>query len=102
MSLINGSKQTCLTSVTDQNFELKIYSGKDRIWSSRDCSKALADFDKKLAAQADVDWTMTWNGKRSVKGSSCKNDSGTPQPGTYWATAQLEGAEPVQLRMIIS
>ena len=26
----------------------------------------------------------------------------TPQPGTYWATAQLDGAKPVQLRMIIS
>lgn len=101
LSLVNSGRQTCRTSVTDKNFELKIYSGTDRIWSSRDCAKTLADFDKLLAARADVDWTMTWNGKRSVKGSSCKNGSETPQAGTYWATAQLTGADPVQLRMII-
>ena len=35
--------------MTDQNFELKIYSGKDRIWSSQDCGKTIAAFDKKLA-----------------------------------------------------
>ena len=102
LSLTNVGKQTCLTSVTDQNFELKVYSGKDRIWSSRDCSKTLADFDKKLAARADVDWTMTWNGERSVKGAKCEYGSDTPRAGTYWATAQLKGADPVQLRMIIS
>ena len=101
LSLINTSKATCLASVTDKNFELKIYSGTDRIWSSEDCAKVLAGFDKKLAAGADTNWTMTWNGKRSVKGKSCKVGSPTPRPGTYWATAQLAGAKPVQLAMII-
>ena len=102
LSLINPSAQTCLASVTDQNFELKVYSGKDRIWSSQDCGKTLAAFDKKLAARAGVTWKMTWNGERSVKGKECKRGPDTPQPGTYWATAQLDGAKPVQLRMIIS
>lgn len=102
LMLSNGSQQTCLISVTDANFELKIYSGKDRIWSSQDCSKLLADFDKKLRAKADVAWTMTWNGERSVKGKSCRAGAGTPRPGTYWATAQLDGTKPVQLRMVIT
>jgi hypothetical protein len=102
LSLVNASGHTCLTSVTDQNFELKVYSGKDRIWSSRDCGKVLDAFDKKLAAKADVDWTVTWNGERSVKGERCKQGSDTPRSGIYWATAQLKGAEPVQLRITIS
>ena len=102
LSLTNPGAQTCLASVTDQNFELKIYSGKDRIWSSQDCGKTLAAFDKKLAPRAGVSWKMTWNGERSVKGKACKRGTDTPQPGTYWATAQLDGAKPVQLRMIIS
>ena len=102
LSLINPGAQTCLASVTDQNFGLKIYSGKDRIWSSQDCGKTLAAFDKKLAPRAGVSWKMTWDGERSVKGKECKRGKDTPQPGTYWATAQLDGAEPVQLRMIIS
>lgn len=102
LSLLNPGARTCLTSVTDKNFELKIFSGKDRIWSSRDCSRALAAFDKKLAPRAGVSWKMTWNGERSVKGKDCKRGADTPQPGTYWVTAQLAGAKPVQLRMIIS
>lgn len=101
LSLINGGAQTCLASVTDRSFELKIYSGKDRIWSSRDCTKVLADFDKKLASKAAVNWSMVWNGKRSAKGGTCDYAAAKPQPGTYWATAQLRGAEPVQLRMIL-
>ena len=102
LSLVNAGARTCLTSVTDTNFELKIYSGKDRIWSSQDCGRTLAAFDKKLAPRAGVSWKMTWNGERSVKGKDCKRGADTPQAGTYWATAQLDGAKPVQLRMIIS
>jgi hypothetical protein len=101
LSLVNGGERTCLTSVTTENFELKIYSGKDRIWSSQDCAKTLDGFDKVLAARADVGWTMTWDGRRSVKGQQCTRAPERPQPGTYWATAQLDGTKPVQLRMII-
>ena len=102
LAVVNSGAQTCLVSITDKNFELKIYSGKDRIWSSKDCGKVLKDFDKKLASTADVGWTMTWNGERSVPGKSCKTGSDAPRAGTYWATAQLKGADPVQLRMIIT
>ena len=42
---------------------------------------------------------MSWNGKRSRPG--CKTRAEVPRPGTYFATAQLEGAKPVQLRMIL-
>ena len=62
----------------------------------------MAAFDKKLAGEAGVAWKMTWNGERSVKGKECKRGTDTPRAGTYWATAQLAGAKPVQLRMIIS
>ncbi|MDN5761833.1 MAG: hypothetical protein L0H41_05895 [Microlunatus sp.] len=102
LSLINGGAQGCLVSVDDQNFELKIYSGKDRIWSSRDCPKALKAFDRVLAPQAGVAWKMTWDGRRSAEGKNCRRQSEIPRPGTYWATAQLDGAKPVQLRMVIS
>ena len=34
LSLINGSKQACVATVTRENFELKIYSGRDRDRSS--------------------------------------------------------------------
>ena len=52
-----------------------------------------------LASQKAVEWKMAWNGMRSAPG--CKSRSEVPQPGTYFATAQLADVKPVQLRMTI-
>jgi hypothetical protein len=99
LSLINGSQQTCVAEVTAKNFELKIYSGKDRIWSTNDCSRAVKSVKKTLKAEEALEWSLTWNGRRSR--DNCKNRAEIPRPGTYFATAQLVGAKPVQLRMIL-
>ena len=99
LSLINGSGLTCIAKVTSKNFELKIYSGTDRIWSTRDCSTAVKTVKKKLAGEQALEWTLAWNGRRSR--DNCKNRPEIPLPGTYFATAQLDGAKPVQLRMIL-
>ena len=92
LSLINGSDTTCVVGVTAETFELKIYSGTDRIWSTGDCSTAVKQISAKVKAEAAVGWTMAWDGKRSRPG--CKHRPEVPQAGTYLATAQLEGAKP--------
>ncbi len=99
LSVINGSGTTCIATVNKKNFELKIYSGTDRIWSSNDCATAVKSIRTKLPAERVSAWTMTWNGRRSAR--HCKNRPEIPQGGTYFATAQLDGAKPVQLRMIL-
>jgi hypothetical protein len=99
LSVINGSGQPCVASVTANNFELKIYSGIDRIWSSRDCATAVKAVTRKLDPEQAVEWSLSWNGRRSRAG--CQSRPEIPRPGTYYATAQLAGAEPVQLRMIL-
>jgi len=99
LSLINGSGVTCIAEVTSKNFELKIYSGTDRIWSTRDCTTAVKTVKKKLAGEQALEWTLAWNGRRSR--DNCKSRPEIPLPGTYFATAQLDGAKPVQLRMIL-
>jgi hypothetical protein len=99
LSLINGSGTTCFVTVDQKSFELKIYSGTDRIWSSNDCSKAVKAVTRKVKAEEAVTWSMRWDGRRSRK--DCKSRPEIPQPGTYFATAQLDGAKPVQLRMIL-
>lgn len=101
VTLTNAGTRTCLTSVTVKNFELRVSSGKDRIWSTADCAASVKAFDKKLAAERDVAWTVTWDGRRSVRGGKCDRAPETPRPGTYRATAELEGADPVQLRMVL-
>lgn len=101
VSLVNAGPLTCLTSVAPTNFELKVYSGQDRIWSSRDCAATLVPFDKKLAAKGAFAWKVTWNGERSVQGKSCQRGTAKLKAGTYWATAQLKGVAPAQVRMTI-
>jgi hypothetical protein len=99
LSLINGTGQACVAQVTRENFELRIYSGSDRIWSTKDCTTAIKPITRKLAPEQAVEWSLRWNGRRSRMG--CRSQSHIPRPGTYWATAQLAGAEPVQLRMLL-
>jgi hypothetical protein len=99
LSLINGAPIACVLAVNPQNFELKIYSGTDRIWSSKDCASLVKPASKTLASQQALEWKMTWNGRRSRAG--CKNRPEIPKPGTYFATSQYAGAAPVQLRMIL-
>jgi hypothetical protein len=99
LSLINGSDQTCIARVTKTNFELKIYSGSDRIWSTADCPSVIKPIKRKLGSEHALAWTLTWDGKRSKP--DCRSAREAPRPGRYVATAQLEGAEPVKLRMIL-
>lgn len=102
LAAINTTKVTCVATVTDKNFELKITTGKGRVWSSKDCRKLLADFRKPLAPGARAGWQLTWNGKRSVKGKKCKVGKAAVHPGSYWATAKLTGSKAVQLPMLIT
>lgn len=99
ISLINGSGAQCDLSVTSDNFELKIYSGRDRIWSTDDCAKSVKTVTKKLAKEQAVEWKMIWDGRRSR--AECKDRPEIPKAGTYFATAQFKGADPVQLRMTL-
>jgi hypothetical protein len=99
LSLINGSEETCIARVTKKNFELTISSGSDRIWSTADCPSIIKSISRKLGSEYAVAWTLTWDGKRSK--SNCKTARKAPSPGKYVVTAQLDGAEPVELRMLL-
>jgi hypothetical protein len=99
LSLINGSGQTCKLAVSGESFELRIYSGKDRIWSSSDCSTSVKAINKKLGKEEAAAWSMTWDGRRSRK--DCKSRPEIPKPGTYIATAQFADAKAVRMRMIL-
>jgi hypothetical protein len=99
LSLINGSGRTCTASVDSDDFELRIYSGSDRIWSTKDCSRQVKPLRRTLAVEQALEWKLTWNGLRSRSG--CRQGSEPLQSGTYWATADLDGAEPVRLRMTL-
>ena len=99
LSLINGSAQTCTSRVTAKNFELKINYGDDRIWSNDDCPAMIKTISRNLGSEHTMAWSLTWDGRRSKP--KCKSASQALRPGSYVATAQLKGASPVKLRMIV-
>lgn len=99
LSLINGSPAGCRLVVDPTSFELTIYSGRDRIWTSSDCAKTVPVKVVRLRSQDALAWKMVWNGQRSAKG--CQTRPETPKPGTYVATAQFSGVRPVQFRMVL-
>lgn len=100
LSLINGSTAACVVEVTPTNFELKILSGSDRIWSSRDCATSVKPVTSTLDSEKAVEWQVRWNGRRSAPG--CATRPAVPKTGTYVVTGQLTGARPVQLRMVLA
>ncbi len=99
VAVTNVSEVACIAAVSGKNFELKIYSGRDRIWSTDDCSTAVKTAVKTLAAGQALEWKQTWDGRRSK--ADCKRRPETPRSGTYFATAQYKGAKPVQQRLLI-
>ena len=100
LSLINGSAQTCVARVTRKNFQLKINSGSDRIWSTADCPSKIKPISRKLSPEHALAWSLTWDGKRSK--SRCKSTSQALRPGRYVATAKLDCVTPVKLQMILN
>jgi hypothetical protein len=98
LSLTNSSATGCSVSVNAENFQLTIFSGKDEIWSTSDCSTAVKSVERTVASKSATEWRMTWNGRRSVPG--CKNGTETLKPGTYLARAQTEGLK-ATLRMTL-
>jgi hypothetical protein len=99
LSLINGSGKACRLTLNADNFTLTIYSGRDRIWSTADCTDLVKPTSVKIATEDAYEWRLVWDGRRSKK--SCKTRPEVPKAGTYVATAQFKGADPVQLRMFL-
>ena len=99
LSLINASNHTCVAKVTRKNFELKIASSSGRMWSTNDCPSDIKTISRRLVANSAVAWSLSWNGRGSKP--DCRSARPAPKPGRYVATARLDGAEPVKLRMIL-
>ncbi|HEY0238658.1 MAG TPA: hypothetical protein VGC37_08435 [Friedmanniella sp.] len=100
VSLINGSSKNCYLKVTSSNFTLTIVSGKDKIWSTEDCTAAVPAQSRKLAAQKSLDWKITWNGQRA--GSGCSKQRASVKAGYYWAIASFDDTKEVRWRIILT
>lgn len=101
VTYINRSHQSCSADVNADDYELRITSGTDRIWSTDDCAKLVRKTATTLKPGEAVVWTITWNGKRSAQGQTCKNRPEMPQPGYYHVTSDLKGARSLDYLLIL-
>lgn len=94
VSVINSGKQDCEVDVNQKNFELRVYSGSDKIFSTDHC-RQWAPVEAGMLAPGDkLEWNTSWGGTRTA--SKCKTTKQLLKPGTYVATAKLDKAKPAQ------
>lgn len=91
----NGGDDACLLNLAKIDFELRVASGKQLVWSSRACSTATFAVAAKLELDQSVSWVMGWDGRETRAG--CTQAGPALKSGTYVATAQMAGAKAASL-----
>lgn len=92
VAVTNSGDHGCSVDAGDKSREVRVVSGSDRIWSSKDCAKG-EDASRTLLLSAGKRDTadVTWD--RSRSNATCATDLPTPRPGTYKVQVFLLGAE---------
>jgi hypothetical protein len=89
---LTGIKPACTFSVSSRTLAAKITSGKDRIWSSQDCPRAIKTASVVVRSAEPAQVVVPWNGRRSDQG--CTKAASWALPGYYHLVASVIGSEP--------
>jgi len=84
--------EACTWHASPRSLTLKITSGHDDIWSSRECPRAVPEQDVVVRREVTTTLEVTWNGQRSDDG--CSRSAGWAMPGWYHVAAAAMGGEP--------
>lgn len=82
----------CTWQVSHQSLTLKISSGKDDIWSSRECPRVVPTRNVVVRSAVTTDVGLTWNGKRSD--DECSRLTQWALPGYYHVAVAALAGEP--------
>lgn len=88
----------CAAVVDATRLVVTVMSGKDRIWTSAHCVKAVSRATLALSAK-EATSTVAWNGRRSAAG--CPTTSPAARPGTYVVQAAYDGRASVQQAFLV-
>lgn len=86
----------CTWQATPDELTLKIRSGQDDIWSSRECPRVVVAQDLVLRNNATTTVEVTWNSRRSDE--DCSNLTDWARPGWYHVSAAALGGEPTEVQ----
>ncbi len=86
----------CTWEVSPDNLTVKVTSGDDDIWSSRQCPRAVPTQDVVLRNNVTTEVDVTWSARRSDEG--CTKLTGWALPGWYHVEAAALAGEPSDLQ----
>ncbi len=98
--LLQGTQPACTFEVSPESMVVKIVSGKDRIWSSQDCPKAMPTTSVVVRSGAPVDVPVIWNARRSDE--KCTSQLDWALPGFYHVFAAALGSTPNDVQFEIT
>ena len=87
--VLSAVKDTCTAPIDPTRVTVTVMSGKDRVWTSAHCQKAISQVTAILAEGKSFAGTVPWDGRRS--GPGCLPGQPTAKPGTYTAQAIYDG-----------
>jgi hypothetical protein len=86
---LSAAQGSCTAALDPSRLGVTIMSGKDRIWTSTHCPKAIPRATLVLAAGKESSSTVSWDGRRSLP--DCKPGGAVAKPGTYVIQATYAG-----------
>lgn len=90
------SAEACTWKVNPRSLTLKITSGKDDIWSSRECPRVLPRQEVTVRRAVSTTLSVAWNAKRSDE--DCSKVTDWALPGWYHVSAAALAGEPSEVQ----
>lgn len=88
--------EACTWQVSPETLTVSITSGKDDIWSSRECPAAIPAQEVVVRRDVDTPVTFTWHTRRSDE--TCSRLTQWARPGWYHVQAAALGGEPTDVQ----
>jgi len=99
MTLTTATSPACTWEVSPSALVVKVTSGSDRIWSTQECSGAVAKQSVVVRKDHPVEVSVAWNGQRSDSG--CTRSTDWAEPGYYHVTTAAFGSEPADAQFVL-
>ena len=84
----------CVWRVSPDTVTVNITSGKDDIWTSRHCPRAIAPQDVVVRKAVTTEVSLVWGQAKRSDSEGCTKLTGWASPGWYHVTAAALGGEP--------
>jgi hypothetical protein len=89
VNLSTNRADGCAATIDPGQLVVTVTSGKDRIWSTAHCGRAIPRATLALSAGKPSTTTVTWDGRRSA--ANCPANQSMARPGTYVVQATYAG-----------